>query len=184
MCSALVPRGAAPPLTPTDPPPNPDPQTTPRAGHSTIIAPTERARNPAITSPHTRRLPPPRPGASLSSPPSPKATGRSTQELALLAPGWALAGRWARRLPYRAHLRQTAQPTQHCAWTNSRAETRSYPQVPSTRGGLCPRATPGGVRGGWGTDFLPLAGSLGPQVRCPLLMPSWEVEHVHLVRGL
>lgn len=122
------------------------PQTAPRAGHSTIIAPTERARNPAITSPHTRRLPPRRPGASLSSPPSPKASGQSAQELALLAPGWALAGR-------RGFLIEHILDKQHRPGNTAHGQTAGRKQGPTPRSqppGACVRGLPRRLGGGWG----------------------------------
>lgn len=54
----------------------PDPQATPRAGPSKIIAPTESQEPSTVTSLPPQRLTPLGPGASLSSPPSPKASSR------------------------------------------------------------------------------------------------------------
>lgn len=138
-----------------------------RAGNPARHLPPQRGSHPWGLGPLSPALPPPRPPAG------------SAPELALLAPGWALHCRGL-NLPYRVHLRQTAYPTQQCPWTNSLAEIRSRPQVPSTWGGLGrageSRQAAQGVAGE-GTAFF-LLGSLGLQVRCPLQTPTWEL-HAH-----
>lgn len=84
-------------------------------------------------------------------------------------------------LAYQVHLKQTAEPTQHCPGTNSGVETRSRLQAPSMWGRLgkaevLRRAAQRDGSGAESASFL-LLGYLGPQVQCRLLTSPGSSKH-------
>ena len=125
---------------------------------------------------------PPRPGTSLSSPPPPppgKATSGIRPGTGAQGPGGRALCRSVLNPSYQVHLKQTAEPTQCCSWTNSSAcRNKVPPPGPIPVGPGMGRESQRTVaqeagRRMMGGDF---SGCWGSLVRCPLLTHTQELR--------